>query len=365
VVSQRVNRSDKSRLGKFQRTGAGAVRIPATISRTGVQNYPEQGLREFRPDSEVFAPESLASLASVPVCLGHPPEEVTPANVLEYQRGHVSDAPPEARVRLDGSPYEWVRAPLVVADAELLSMIEADDAAEVSCGYSCDLDMTPGVDPTGAAYDAIQRNIRFNHVAILTTDTRARAGADARLRLDSKETMKVILIDGVEYEVGSEKHLAKLDADHKTSVDVQRKRADKAEAERDAAQDELKKAKAELTVDAIDTRVEARLELLTKAARLLPKTYDTKGKSDAQVRVDAVTAKIGAEKILGKSADYIAARFDQLTEVTDEAMYYSPSGESGGAPIPNSGHPPQPRSDLSDDDAFRAHLAAKAKKDSQ
>lgn len=362
MVLQRVTRSDTSRLGKFQRTGAGAVRIPATISRTGVQAYPEQGLREYRPDSEVFAPESLASLASVPVTLAHPPEPVTPANVLQYQRGHVSDAPPEARVRLDGSPHEWVRAPLVVADAELLGMIERDDAAEVSCGYSCDLEMTPGTAPDGSQYDAIQRNIRFNHVAILTADTKARAGADARLRLDNK-TMKKIVIDGVEYEYGSAEHLTKIQADHQKVLDGVKAERDALQAKLDAATARAEGLAAQVTLDALDARLEARLALFGKARPFLPEGYDTKGKTDAQVMADAVANQLGgADKLVGKTAAYIEARFDGFVEELAKNVKADVANYGPEMPATKNADPLKKQPNLDDDNDFRKSLIAKFEK---
>lgn len=339
--------------------------MPATISRTGVQEYPGVGpggatLREYRPDSEVFAAASLASLGSVPVTLGHPPVNVTPANVRDFQIGHVSDAAPEARVKVDGSDDEWVRAQLVVADGGALGKIDAQEALEVSCGYSCWLDMTPGVTPGGVPYDAVQRDIIFNHVAILTTDQRARAGAEAKLRLDNKENpMKIVVIDGVEYELGSDKHLAKLTADHQKALAAVAARADALQAQLDAlqAKHDAEKTRADaataaVSAERIDAAVEARLALFARASRLLPSEYDTKGKSDAQVRADAVTHKLSAEKVAGKSAAYLDAMFDILVDSeapAAPAVYHKPA--------------PGVRADATanindNDDAFRASLKA-------
>lgn len=352
-----------SRLGKFPRTGAGAVRIPATISRTGVQHYPEAGLIEYRPDSEVFAAESLASLASVPVTLGHPPVGVTPANAREYAIGHVTDAPPEARVTIDGSPEQWVKTTLVVGDGAALTRIETGDALEVSCGYSCELEMTPGVAPDGTKYDAIQRKIQFNHVAILADGARARAGADAKLRLDSKKetiSMKVIVIDGVEYEQGSDRHIAKLNTDHQKALDGMQAKLDAATARADAEKKRADDAVAAASPERIDAAVESRMALLVRAAKLLPAEYETSGKSDAQVRADAVSAKLGSAAIAGKSEAYIEARFDGLVEAaspTAPAVYHKPA--------PGAARADAARSNINDsDEAFRASLASKLDKKS-
>lgn len=363
VAQQRVDRTDigsGSRLGKFQRNGAGAVRVPATIARTGVQSYPGHGpdgstLIEYRPADEVFAADSLASLAGVPVTLRHPDNGVDPGNVREHQVGHASDMPPEARVKLDGNADEWVRAALYVSDGGVQGQLDRGEIpGEISCGYSCELDMTPGVTPDGVPYHAVQRKIRFNHVAILAADEKPRAGGDAKLRLDSQgKPMKVIVIDGVEFEVGSDKHLAKLKQDSDAAVSAATARADKAEAERDAQKERADKAEKASSAERIDSLVEARMLLLTRAARLLPGDYETKGKSDAQVRADAVAAKIGADKIAGKSEAYIEARFDMLTDASEPnapATYHVPRARADGGVQNN----------INDsDEAFRASLTAK------
>jgi hypothetical protein len=324
-----------------------------------VQPYPGAGpngsvLVEYRPAEEVFAADSLASLAGVPVTLRHPAGDVTRDNARDVQVGHASDLPPEARVKVDGSPDEWVRAALYVADGSVQDAIERGEAGTISCGYSCELEMTPGVLPDGTKYDAIQRNIRFNHVAILTTQEKPRAGGEAKLRLDSKEkTMKVIVIDGVEYEQGSDKHIAKLQSDSVAAVAVQSARADKAEAERDTQKERADKAELAVSVDKLDALVEARMNLLARAAKLLPGTYETKGKSAADVRADAVSAKIGADKIVGKSEAYIEARFDSLTDADAPAVFHKPAARADGA---------APSTNNDSDEAFRAALVQKDSK---
>lgn len=59
-------------------------------------------------------------------------------------------------------------------------------ARELSCGYTLTLDETPGTTPEGEHYDAIQRNIRYNHLAVVP---RARAGSLARLNIDGEQVV--------------------------------------------------------------------------------------------------------------------------------------------------------------------------------
>jgi uncharacterized protein len=366
-----VQRRDVSKLGKFARTGAGGVRVPATVSRTGVQAYPGAGpggstLLEYRPPEEVFDADSLASLGGVPITRNHPPDGVHPGNIREVQLGHVSDNAPEPRVKVDGSAHEWVRAQLVVSDGATLAEIDAHPNAswEVSGGYSCILDMTPGTSPEGEPYHAIQRKIRWNHVAFERADNWARAGADAKLRLDSQgKTMKKIVIDGVELEYGSAEHFAHVAKAHQVALDAAKARTDAETARADAlqAKHDAEKLRADSAVaataaDKIDAAVEARMALFARAARLLPAEYETKGKTDAQVRADAVTRALGAEKVAGKSPAYLDAMFDLLADgaaPTAPAVYHKPAPRADGAPQAN----------INDsDEAFRASLAAKVSK---
>lgn len=345
--------------------------MPATTSRTGVQEYPGAGpngstLLEYRPPEEVFADASLSSLGGVPITRGHPPEGVHPGNVREVQLGHVSDLPPEPRVRVDGSSHEWVRAQLVISDGKTLAEIDAhpNDSWEVSAGYSCTLDMTPGVAPDGSPYHAIQRNIRFNHLAFERADNWARAGADAKLRLDQQDTMKKIVIDQVELEYGSAEHFAHVAKAHQAALDAAKAREDALQAKLDAlqAKHDAEKLRADSAVAAtsaekIDAAVEARMALFARAARLLPAEYETKGKTDAQVRADAVTQALGAEKVAGKSPAYLDAMFDLLADgaaPTAPAVYHKkPAPREDGAPQAN----------INDsDEAFRASLAQKVSK---
>jgi hypothetical protein len=157
--------------------------VPASVARTGVQVYTDAAgreVREYRPPEEVFSPESIASLAGIPVTVGHP-GTVDSTNWQKHARGHVSDAPPGRRP--DGA-HEWLEPSVYVADGPTLGRVESGDLVEVSMGYTADVIAESGTAPNGERYDAVQRNIRFNHLALLQ-DGRARAGRGARLRLDA------------------------------------------------------------------------------------------------------------------------------------------------------------------------------------
>ncbi|MBB3610973.1 hypothetical protein FHX11_003925 [Rhizobium sp. BK602] len=70
-----------------------------------------------------------------------------------------------------------VRVSMLLADAGAIQAVE-DGTRELSMGYDCQLDFTAGTSPSGEAYDAVQRNIRSNHIAVVP---RARGGSDLRI----------------------------------------------------------------------------------------------------------------------------------------------------------------------------------------
>lgn len=153
--------------------------MDGALTRTGVFSYvlgDGTTRREYRPPEEVFAPASLASYAGATVTDGHPAEFVDATNWRTVAVGHV----PAPGIQ-DGI---HVVAPIVIQDAAMLAMVDSGDRTEISNGYLADLDPTPGVSPEGEPYDAIQRGIVINHVALLPPGT-ARAGSTARLRLDA------------------------------------------------------------------------------------------------------------------------------------------------------------------------------------
>lgn len=176
----RVQRTDfaSARLDAIQRTPQGGLRIAANLTREGVLTYSDgKGAtwKEYRPEDEVFAADSLSSLRAAPVTDLHPQKLVTADSWRTDAVGHVCDD-----VARDG---QFVTATVIVQDAAEVVRIDAGERKEVSCGYECDVDKTPGTTPTGERYDAVQRNIRYNHVALGPVGW-GRAGPEVSLRMD-------------------------------------------------------------------------------------------------------------------------------------------------------------------------------------
>lgn len=324
-----VQRFDVGRLDRAKRTGAGGARVPATIARTGVQVYRDQTgreVREYRPPETVFAEDALATLGSIPVTVGHPPNGVTPQNHRHVSVGHVSDAP---SARKGDGPDEWIEAALIISDADALKRVEAGDLVEVSMGYMADVVPEPGVTPGGERYDAVQKNVRFNHLALLR-EKEARAGSGARLRLDGnqeiqEDSMK-IKIDGIECDRGSETHISLIER----QVAAEKTRADDAAKKLTDAQTELGAAKATIAshkpVD-VNALVQDELAFRQSVLPALPKAdgkpYDFTGKTRDQVRADAVGPTVMADAAkLGSDAErsgYVAAHLKLKLDAATKA----------------------------------------------
>lgn len=177
-------RFDRATYAKPTRTHQGFLRLDATFARTGILEYRRADgsvRRELRLPEECFAAETLASHEMAPLTLEHPPERVvTPDNAQRLTVGFVAPG-----VAKDGS---LVRGSLIVTDAKAIRAIESRDYEQLSGGYSCDTEETPGV-WEGKPYDAIQRNVRINHMALVK---KGRAGDAVRVHLDSADAMEVV-----------------------------------------------------------------------------------------------------------------------------------------------------------------------------
>lgn len=308
----------------------GSLRVDAVISRAGVFEYREPDGRitkEYRPAEEVFSKKSMDSFIGMAVVNNHPYSEpdglITVENRSRLGKGFVLEG-----VRRDGN--ELV-ATLVITDPDLIREMKAGKTA-VSCGYEQDLVVRSGTAPDGSRFDAVQTNIRGNHVAIVDV---ARAGDIARVRMDSatmiageparenvmnlEQALAALAVANVK--IGE--LTARADAADKVASDA-KTRLDAVTAERDAAKEKAEKAeKARLDGEAnMMERARARLALEDAGTAHLRTDAEDKPdfskKSDHEIRV-AVTEKLTGKKMDGKSEAYVQARFDAAIESAGEA----------------------------------------------
>lgn len=346
-----VHRFDVATLGNAERTPQGFLRIPAYLTRVGVLEYRRadgQVVRELRPRDEVMRGQSLATLAAAPVTDLHPTEMVTPKNVRELQIGHVSDA-----VKADGN---LVSAHVTIQEASAIAAVEAGKRRELSCGYQCRIDQTPGVFE-GQPYDQVQRDIVYNHVAIGPRNW-GRAGRDVALRVDSADgggdevdvfrldeadalsvamtappaggddTMELVTIrvDGIDAQVTKpaaqlvEKAIGTRDD---ALVEITSER-DALQGKLDAALAENKKLKTERD-DArdpkrMDAALNERMTLVDLAKRVLPAEHKFDGQTTRQIHEAVLTHLDSTLDLKTRSDEYVAARFDHaMSAATSES----------------------------------------------
>lgn len=301
--------------------------------------------------------DSLASFAGKVVTLEHPSELLTSENTEKYQVGFT-----DSEVVFDGA---FVKVRMTITKQDAIDSVLQGLTAETSAGYEVELEETSGVTPEGERFDAIQRNIAGNHIALTK---RGRAGV-TKVHLDSDDAVAVatpssipantnmaqINIAGAVYEVSEAVAAAYTSAQRAEAEDIKQK-LDTAEAEKTAVAAERDQLKAQLetvngTVDElrprvdsltaelteakaaleaaeaarndsagedIDALVQARLELIQVAQPHLDSEFDFSGKSERDIK-EAVLKQVHGDSLdLSERDDtYVAARFDALVELAD------------------------------------------------
>jgi len=326
VVVKRFDRYEIKE--KAALTPEGYLRAPAIATRVGVLKYRNGAgkvIRELRLPEEVFAPDSMATLSSKPVTNEHPHVGLLkPDNVKSFLVGYTGE-------QVEKVDNEYLKVWANVVDAETIDDVN-NGKSEVSCGYVCELEDAPGV-WNGEPYDLIQRNIRYNHLAIVP---KGRAGSQVRLKLDSadailtdeKESTMKMMLAGKEWEVPDElaqaiqAEMSMVKSDAQKTLDAAPKpeqmaemqnKLDQTQAKMDAQDAEIKKLKTQTRADSEATNGREFAKTLLLARQLGVE------KADEMVdRVELMKAVIKTDSadidFTGKSSAYIEARYDAIAE---------------------------------------------------
>jgi len=176
------------------------------ISREGVFPYssaqiggPELGkiYQVYRPATELNAADTLASFRLLPLIDDHTMlgEDGAPAENVGVE-GVIGE---QIRVTADGV----MLANLKIFSNTLAEKIKSGKT-QLSCGYRCVYDFTPGV-WNGQAYDAVQRQIRGNHLALVD---QGRMGP------------QVAILDHMTFTVDAKEHMPAMDETIKKALDA-------------------------------------------------------------------------------------------------------------------------------------------------
>ena len=319
-------------------TDEGFLSVPARISRIGIQEYravemglsdrdPNDIIRVYRPEEEVFNQDSLDSFTNKPVTNNHPPELVNTNNSRNYTVGLSGH-----EAMKDGM---FVKTSLTVTDSDAIKAIESGKV-ELSNGYTADIDWTPGVTQDGEEFDAVQRNIKGNHIAIVE---RGRAGPSCRVAdnlpdIEDEVTMPKITIDGVDYEVSEQaaQAVGKLqsalnDAEseaQKNAEDLKEKEDEMEEVKKEAKKTEdslqakLDDAESRIPdAKTLDSMASERADFIAQAKSIHP-DLEWEGKDSATIKREVVALKRPNVQMDSKSEDYVDAAFDILLDSVEQ-----------------------------------------------
>ena len=169
---------DRVLLGKTTRTktSSGFLRVPASLTRTGVFLYlagelgidgdPERVVSVLRTKESITHPDAMASLRGAPVTLEHP-SNLSPKTFRRHAVGAVAGEP-EFREPV-------VFSDLLICDETAIKEIEDGEREEISVGY--DFKVEPAIPGDNAEYRTTGP-IDYEHVAVVAS---GRAGPGIRV----------------------------------------------------------------------------------------------------------------------------------------------------------------------------------------
>lgn len=130
---------------------------------------PDKIYQVLRPEEELTNPETLKSLEAIPFIIDH------------TMIGEGFASPEDKGIEGTTLKNVKVKGDLITNDLTAYTdrCKQAIDSGkrDLSMGYRCRYELTPGI-YKGQPYDAIQRNIRFNHIALVDE---GRMGAECRV----------------------------------------------------------------------------------------------------------------------------------------------------------------------------------------
>lgn len=313
---------------------------------------------EAKLPEEILSDATVSSANSKPVTDGHH-GLVTKDNSHDLLKGFTA-----SNGHVEGN---MLYNDITITDPNLISQIKSGDKRELSIGFETQMDPTSGT-YNGTKYDAVQRNIRINHVAVVP---KGRAGHEVRLIGDSAEAVeqvepseekgnqmetRVVRADGQNITVAADdvEKITKLDADNSAKAkqiadldaqikklqsekaqlqgdaDASEKKADEAQAKADSLEADNKKLQEEFDKYKADG-VDKKLELIDKVKSFVGDEYDYHGKSDRDMKIDAVKAIKGdSVDFTDKSDTYVQAAFDMLEKPKKVSGYAGPEPEAKG-----------------------------------
>lgn len=312
------------------------------IARVGVFPYLHADgtwTYEAKLPEEILSDSTVESANNKPVTNDHPVDDgknvlVDKFNSRQYAKGFTAD-----NAHIEG---DTLKVGLTVMDPQLIDAIQNDGKQELSIGFQTDVVPESG-EYKGTKYDSVQRNIQINHVAVVD---KAREGHNIRITGDSaqmavndkprkekemaKDNKKNTLDDADNGKSSStssntpsssssssddkDKQIADLkqqvkdlqaqlanknsnsndEDDSDDSKDTSKSKpkpkskSDSIDAEIEKLKAERDKYKAKVEGDSFNNAFDERIELIDDAKKILGDSYDFKGKSNKQIKIDFI-----------------------------------------------------------------------------
>jgi hypothetical protein len=317
--------------------GNGYLRVTGKAARTGVYQYlaselglsdlpPNKIVNVYRPESEVFNDESLASYLNADVTNDHPINLVDSKSYRETSVGTVVSA-----VR-DG---DFVELEMIIKDDSAIRDVESGKS-QLSPGYTALYVKEEGVSPEGISYDYKQQKIDINHVAIV-----ANGRGGYQVRINDKlgvQTMAVMITldsgravdaaDPANATLIAEKYCSlqkSLDASMKSEEEQRAKASEKeaaaerAEAKADETEEELEKERAKTSKDSINAIITELMQVRSDAQRIAGDKFSCDSVAVIDNKRAAMVAVNDSVDWPNKSDAYVEARFDTQLESMDAA----------------------------------------------
>lgn len=313
------------------------------IARVGVFPYLHSDgtwTNEAKLPEDILSESTVKSANNKPVTNDHPVDDgenvlVDKSNSTQYVKGFTAD-----NAHVEG---DMLKVGLTIMDPQLIDAVQNGGKQELSIGFQTDVEPISG-EYNGAKYDSVQRNIQINHVAVVD---RAREGHNIRITGDSaqmvvndtrKEKQMAENEKNVFDDAGStssntnsassntssssnsssssssddkdkqiadlkqqvkdlQAQLAKANGSNSSSNSQDDSDDDKGKNSNksDSVEREIEKLKAErdkykskVEGDSFNNAVDDRIELIDEAKKILGDSYDFRGKSDKQIKIDSI-----------------------------------------------------------------------------
>jgi hypothetical protein len=281
----------------------GFLKVDITAAVPGVMEYKtKEGriIKQLLPPETLFDQKSYQTLEDKPLTEEHPKKAngslLTSKDTTKHQKGHVKQG-----IRQIG---DELVCPVQINDENLINRVLNKEKFEASPGYICVLEEAPsGSMWNGQPYDYIQKQRRYNHLAIVQN---ARGGPRVRVNIDGEEEEcgTIGYMDSVDLTILKQKGVLSMD---KLSINL------------DGVSVEMEKTSAQLVQQLFDKKDEAMRKAAEDMKEMQEKYEDMSKKYDV-FKGTADQYKSDMEDMKKKMSDMEEKHKKDMVSVKKDAM---------------------------------------------